>query len=320
VPLVQRAYALWEELERLSGRRILVRTGGLMLGPRDGVVVAGALASARTHGLSYEELSAAEVARRVPGIRPPADAVGVWEPRAGFLDPEAAIEAHLALAASSGAELRTGEAVLRWGVSGGVAEVTTTHARYRGRRLVLAAGAWMRDLLLPELALPLVVERNVMHWFRPERPTDLFSAERFPIFIHEYAPGLAWYGFPDVGDGVKLALHHHGTPVDDPDALRRDVAADEVAHVRTLLRAFTPAADGPVVQSAVCMYTNTPDDHFVIDAHPAHPEVIVASPCSGHGFKFSSAVGELLAQMVTTGRSAFDLTPFRISRFRGSTL
>lgn len=315
VPLVQRAYELWGELEAASGTAILRQTGGLMLGPPDGAVVAGALASARQHGLPFEELSAVEVTRRVPGFRPTVDMVGVWEPRAGYLVPERAIEAHLALAARHGAELRTGESVLRWSAGGGTVEVTTERGTYAARRLVLAAGAWMRRLLRPELDLPLVVERVVQHWFRPACATTLYAPDRFPIFICEYAPGLAWYGFPDAGDGVKAALHHHGEHGADPDALRRDVGPEEVAYVRALLRTFMPAADGPLAESAVCMYTNTPDEHFVIDAHPAHPEVVIASPCSGHGFKFSSAIGELVAALATDGRTEFDLTPFRVSRF-----
>ena len=315
VPLVRRAYERWEELERLSGRALFVRTGGLMLGPEDGAVVAGALASARLHALPYELLSAAEVHRRVPGFRPTTDMVGVWEPRAGFLVPEAAIAAHLELAARHGAELRTHEPVTSWRAAGDGVEVTTARGTYAAGRLVLAAGAWM-GTLAAELALPLAVERNVIHWFRPARATDLYAPERFPIFICEYAPGLAWYGMPDAGDGVKAALHHHGEAA-DPDTLRRTVGDDEVAYVRALLRAFMPAADGPLAASAVCMYTNTPDGHFVLDRHPAHPQVIVASPCSGHGFKFASAVGEQLADLALDGAPSMDLSPFGVARFGG---
>jgi sarcosine oxidase len=196
--------------------------------------------------------------------------------------------------------------------------VATPRGRYAGGRLVLAVGAWTREVV-PELDLPLTVERNVVYWFRPARATDLFAVERFPVFICEYAPGRVWYGFPDVGDGVKVALHHQGEAT-SPDALRREVSPDEVAQIRALLQVFMPAADGALVASAVCMYTNAPDEHFVLDAHPAHPNVIVASPCSGHGFKFASAVGEILADLALTGRSAFDLTPFAIGRLKGAAL
>jgi sarcosine oxidase len=191
-------------------------------------------------------------------------------------------------------------------------QVTTARGTATARRLVLAAGAWMRELL-PELALPLTVERMVLYWFRPPRATDLFTAQRFPIFICEYTPGRVWYGLPDVGDGVKVALHHDGEPT-DPDTVRRDVRPDEVTYIRALLRTFLPAADGELVDTAVCLYTNTPDECFLIDTHPAHSEVVIASPCSGHGFKFSSAIGELLADLALAGTTSFDLTPFRLAR------
>jgi sarcosine oxidase len=313
VPLVQRAYENWAELERLSGRALLVRTGGLMLGPEDGGVVAGALASARRFALPHEVLGAAEVHRRFPGFRPTTDMVGVWEPRAGYLVPEAAIAAHLELAARHGAELRADEPITGWRAAGAGVEVTTPRATYAAARLVLAAGAWM-GALLGDLRLPLAVERTVMHWFRPARATHLYAPDRFPIFICEYAPGLAWYGMPDAGDGVKTALHHHGERA-DPDAVRRAVAPEEVAYVRALLRAFMPAADGPLAESAVCLYTNTPDEHFIVDRHPAHPEVVIASPCSGHGFKFASAIGEQLADLALDAAPSFDLSPFRVGRF-----
>ncbi|HEY9517598.1 MAG TPA: N-methyl-L-tryptophan oxidase [Gemmatimonadaceae bacterium] len=314
VPMVQRAYLNWAELERLSGRRLLVRTGGLMIGPPDGLVAGGARRSAIEHDLAYEELSSREVRRRFPGYRPSDDMVGIWEPRAGFLIPEAAIETHLALARERGAEVRVDEPVVAWRAMGDDVEVVTPCGTYTAGCLVLAVGAWMKQLV-PELELPLVVERNVMHWFRPENSNDLFAPERFPVFLCEFAPGRAWYGIPDSGDGIKVALHHQGE-LTDADALRRDVAPEEIARIRSLMEVFMPlVADAECVESAACMYTNTPDEHFVIDRHPGCPSVIIASPCSGHGFKFSSAIGEILADLATTGKSRFDLSPFRLDRF-----
>lgn len=155
---------------------------------------------------------------------------------------------------------------------------------------------------------------QVLHWFRPDPPTRLFDPERFPIFICESAPDMMWYGFPDTGDGVKVAIHHHGGPA-DPETLRRSVTDEEAAPVEALLRRFMPAALGPRIESAVCMYTNTPDHHFIIDAHPAHPDVLLVSPCSGHGFKFSTAVGEVVADLVTGTSPRFDLSPFAVGRF-----
>jgi len=311
VPLVQRAYWLWRELEQLSGKTIFMQTGGLMFGPRDGTVVPGALESARYHALPHQELSAGDMHRRFPGFHPAVGMVGVWEPRAGYLVPEAAVEAHLALAAREGAALHPNEPVLRWRASGGQVLVETVLGTYQARRLVLAAGAWVGQLLA-ELSLPLSVERMVLYWFRSAGP-QLFAPERFPIFIGEYAPGRIWYGIPDAGDGLKVALHDHGA-LADPDNMRREVQSEEIAYIRSLVRAMLPAADGAPADTAVCMYTNTPDGHFILDTHPSHPEVLIASPCSGHGFKFSSAIGELLADMALQGATQFDMAPFRLAR------
>jgi sarcosine oxidase len=238
--------------------------------------------------------------------------VGVWEPRAGYLLPEAAIAAHLALAERHGAELHAHEPITAWRATADGVEVATPRGTYAAGALVLAAGAWLGELV-GDLRLPLAVERTVMHWFRPARPTGLYAPGRFPVFICEYAPGLAWYGMPDAGDGVTAALHHHGEAA-HPDTVRRTVAPEEVAYVRALLRAFMPAADGAAAESVVCMYTNTPDEHFVVDRHPAHPRVVLASPCSGHGFKFASALGEQLAELALGGAPSLDLSAFRVDR------
>ena len=313
VPLVQHAYELWGALQRESGREILVRTGGVMIGPPDGTVTVGALRSARQHGLPHERLTAAQLHERIPGFRPTVDMIGVWEPRAGYLVPETAIAAHLSLAEGHGARLAVSEAIVDWRATADGVEVTTSNGVHHADRLVLTLGAWLSGMLR-DLELPLAVERNVPYWFKPARPTTLFDRGHFPIWLCEYAPGRVWYGFPDDGHGVKVALHHQGT-LADPDALRRDVGPDEIAYIRALVRAFMPDADGPLAETAVCMYTNTPDEHFLIDRHPAHPRVIVASPCSGHGFKFSSAIGEQLALLAIGERPRFDLSPFRIDRF-----
>jgi sarcosine oxidase len=315
VPLVQRAYQCWAELESRSGRRLLTPTGGLMIGPRDGVVVRGARASAVEHGLPFEELSAAEVHERFPSLLPAPSDVAIWEPRAGILDPESAIEAHLALARENGAQLRFGEPVESWTErAGGLVRVRTAQASYDAAWLVIASGAWVAQLV-PELALPVVVERNVVHWFHPSTDSAHFGLGSLPIFIHEHDPGRVWYGFPDLGDGVKLALHHQGEPT-TAESVRRAVSRDEVERVRALADRFLPGAAGRVRESVVCLYTNSPDEHFILDTHPGHHRVVVASPCSGHGFKFSSAIGEAIADLVLDGRSRFDLAPFRLSRFR----
>ena len=308
VPLVQRAYELWTALEREAERRLLLETGGLMIGRPDSTVVRGARRSAETHGLRHELLAAAEVRRRFPALRPDDDMVAVWEPRAGILIPEACVAAHLAMARRHGATLRVDEPVLRWEPDGGGVRVVSAQGVYAAGQLVLSAGSWLTSLL-PDLALPLTVERQPLYWFEACRNAASFTPERLPIHLWEHAPQRYLYGFPDLGDGVKVARHHEGR-LTDPDAVDREVHAEEVEAMRGLVRRYVPDADGPLRSAAVCLYTNTPDDHFLIDRHPAHAQVLIASPCSGHGFKFASAIGEALAELVSDGRTRADLSLF----------
>ena len=314
VPLVQRAYECWRSLEAETGVAVLQQTGGLMLGAPDSGVITGALASARLHGLPHEVLDAREVGRRFPAFRLRDHEIAVLEPRAGFLVPELAIGASLDAARRHGAAVHTGETFLEWRAAGDGVEVITSAGRYTATRLVLSVGAWAPEVFR-ELQLPFTVQRNVLYWFAPAANPQLFAPERFPIFIHEMGPGEAWYGFPDTGDGVKLARHHHGEST-SADALRRTVDDAELTAMRTIVRTFLPDADGPLREAAACMYTNVPDDHFVIDFHPACANVIVASPCSGHGFKFASALGEVLAEMATGQAVGFDTSLFSLARFQ----
>ncbi len=313
VPLVRAAYRAWADLEEVSGTTLFRQTGGLTFGPPEGALVRGARLSAELHGLPHEILSAREVGRRFPAFRLGDDMVGVVEPRAGILRPEAAIEAALTMARRAGAEVHTAEALVRWKADGDGVAVTTTMGTYRATSLVLSVGAWTRELA-GELDLPLVVQRNVQFWLTPVREAAAFAPDRLPVFIAEHAPGQAWYGFPDTGDGVKLALHHHGV-TGAPDSIRRDVGDHDVAPLRALLSRYMPDANGPVRASAACLYTNAPDEHFVLGPHPLHPAVIVASPCSGHGFKFASVLGEVLADLATGQATGFDLSLFAPGRF-----
>jgi sarcosine oxidase len=312
VPLVQAAYQRWAELEKESQRTLFRQTGGLMIGPAEGVLVSGAQHSAEVHGLAYERLTADDIRRRFPAFQPGDEMVAVWEPRAGILFPEACIQAHLEMAGHRGATLHFDEKVLSWHNSGEGVRVVTSKGEYQARRLLLTAGAWINQLV-PELGLPLSVERQVIVWFAPSRPEHL-SPDRCPIWIIEYEPSRFLYGFPDLGEGVKAGLHHDGETV-DPETVRRDIRSDEIHVVQSLVRRFLPGAGGPARTAAVCLYTNTPDFHFLIDTHPNHPHVLIASPCSGHGFKFAGVLGEVLSDLLIEGRSPLDLSFFRLDRF-----
>ena len=313
VPLVQRAYQLWEELQQLTGRALLLPTGGLTVGRPDGVQVSGALRSAEMHHLPHEVLGAAEVRRRFPALNPALDMVAVWEPRAGILFPEACIASYLELARQYGAHLLTNQTVLGWQAEVDGVRLFSAGGEFRACRLLISAGAWTSQLL-PDLQLPLSVERQVLFWFAPRSDQAQFAPTHCPISLWEYEAGRSCYAFPDLGEGVKVARHHQGE-LTAPESLRREVDALEIEAMRTLLRRYLPAADGACLRTAVCMYTNTPDFHFLIDFHPRHHQVVIASPCSGHGFKFASAIGELLADLLVTGRTDWDMSLFKLKRF-----
>ena len=311
VPLVQRAWERWEDLARWAGRELLRPTGGLLVGPPDGTLVTGALRSARAHGLACERLDAAAIRRRFPCFAPDDAMVGILEPRAGVLLPEACIEAMHARARAHGAVLVPDEPVHAWRADGAGVEVTTSRDRHRAGRLLIAAGAWT-GTLLTDLALPLAVTRQTLFWFEPAA-AEMFDPARCPVHIWEPEAGHYFYGFPALGGAVKVAPHGGGTPA-APDAPRREVEAGEIEAMRVLLRRYLPRADGPLRSSATCLYTNTPDGHFLVDVHPHHPQVVIASVCSGHGFKFASAMGEVLADLLLEKQGRFDLGPFRLGR------
>jgi sarcosine oxidase len=313
VPIVQRAFELWAELEAESGASIYLKTGGLMLGTRSGAITSGTLASAAAFGLAAEVLESPEIRRRFPAFDPGPDVVGVYEARAGSLSPETAIAAALGRAAASGADLRFDTPVLGW-TSGDSVELETAAGVVHADRVVLAAGAWMSKGL-PRVKASLEVARQVLFWLEPVGGRALFRPGAFPIFIWEWSPGRSIYGFPDQGRGFKVAIHHEG-PTVDPDGVNRTVRPEEADEVLEIVGRLVPAGRGPVIESAVCMYTNTPDEDFVLDRHPDDSRVLVASPCSGHGFKFSAAIGEILVDLATEGRTGFDLTPFRLDRPR----
>jgi sarcosine oxidase len=313
VPLVQRAYELWAELEKESGRKLFLQTGGLMLGPADGVLVSGARRSAEQHALKHELLTSEQIRARFPALAAPNGLAAVWEPRAGILFPELAIQTHLELAKACGAELCFDSPVMKWEPGPDGLQVHTSTGIHRAKQVVLSPGAWMNSLLPPP-GLPLSIERQVLYWFAPIGDGAAFEASRLPIFIWEYASHKFFYGFPDLGEGVKFALHHQGDPA-EPNSLSRDVQPEEVEMARGLLRRFIPGAAGALQSAVACMYTNAPDEHFILDRHPALPQVVIASPCSGHGFKFSPVIGELIAGMISGEGQRLDTSLYKLDRF-----
>lgn len=306
VPLVQRAYELWPLLERQCNATLYQPTGGLMIGPPNGTLVAGARRSAVEHRLSFEELSAVETRQRFPEFHLDSAEVALYEPRAGVLFPEKAVEAALELARQAGAELHFSEPVLSWRSEDRIA-IRTGRRSVLVDRLVIAAGAWLKGDL-PDLKLPLSVARQPLFWFAPKPAADL---SRLPVFIWEWQPERFFYGFPDLGEGMKAAIHHEGSAT-GPDQ-SRTVQLSESRELASAMETRIPSV-GPVREATTCLYTNTPSGDFLLDRHPRDARVVLASPCSGHGFKFSPAIGEVLADLVEDKKPRFDLSPFGLDR------
>jgi sarcosine oxidase len=315
VPLVRRAYDLWRRAEVESGRRLLTVTGGIMLSTPAGDLVSGARRSADMWGLPHEMLSAAEVRARFPLLAPADPVAGLYEPATGFVRPEEAVLAHTELARAAGADLRFGERVTGWSASAGGVQVTTASGTFSGGRLVLCAGAWSPDLLAG-LGVPMVVERQVMHWFEPAAGIAAFAPGRHPVYMWGETDDDLLYGFPaqDGETTVKAAFYRRPVRC-TPDDIDRRVHPDEVAGIRAFMAERIPAAAGRHVVSKTCMYTTTPDRAFVVGRHPAHQNVIVACGFSGHGFKFVPVIGEVLADLATTGHTGHDIGLFDPGRF-----
>ena len=311
VPLVQAAYPLWEEIERETGKTLLLKTGGLLLGSPDGTLINGARSSAEMHGVAYEYLNDSDMRRRFPAFRPEAGTVGVWEKDAGILFPEECIRAWLAGAAANKASLYCNEMVLGIVPRSDAVEVRTDKGIHVAAKVIVSAGAWM-GTLLPELQLPLTIERQVVCWFRDKKSRNRFLPSAMPVYIWEYGPGEFFYGFPDLGEGIKIGFHHAGRQI-RAEELRQDADPAEIRAIEDIAARYLDIE--PVFRdSSVCMYTNTPDEHFIIDTYPGCEKILIASPCSGHGFKFSSLIGKILSEMATDRPVGFDLSPFAIHR------
>lgn len=318
VPLLLRAYELWHELENLDGRQLLYTTGSLEGGLPEGRVFAGARHAAELHHLRHEVLTGEDVNRRWPGYRLPADHRLVYQPDGGFLASEECILAHVRQAMAAGAELHWRERVLEWGAWEDGVWVRTDRGRYEAGRLVVCAGSWIGKLL-PELASLAVPERQVLAWLQPSRP-ELFKLGAFPVFNVQVKEGH-YYGFPEWGiPGFKFGRYHHLEEQADPDDMDREPTSKDEQILREFAQRYFPDGEGPTAALKACLFTNTPDEHFILDLHPEFPQVAIASACSGHGYKFGSVVGEIMADLAQLGETKHDLQLFKLSRFASQQL
>jgi sarcosine oxidase len=313
VRLLLEAYPLWRELEAKAGGKLLHITGIAEIGRPDSALVRGTLAAAREHALPHEVLNAAELMLRYPAFRVPAEFVAVTQPDGGFVEAEPTVAMQLSLAAAAGAEIRPNTTVHTIEPRRGGVRVITDSGAIDAATVVVAAGAWISKLL-PDMPVRLRTTRQVLAWFEPQQ-RDVFDPARCPVFLIE-GPHGTHYGFPlQAGAGVKVAKHHHFDEAVDPDDYDRNVSSSDEAAIRAAVADYLPAANGKLKAATTCLYTMAPDGDFIIDTLPSEPRIIVASPCSGHGFKFAPLIGEIVAELATTGTTTRDITRFGLSRF-----
>lgn len=295
VPLLIESYRLWHELEQVAGRQLLFKVGLIQVGPADGTVVPGVLRSASQHGLNVEQLAPAAIERRWPGLRVPPNLTGVFEPAAGYLLVEDCVQAHLDAAQAAGVELLLDTEALCWQADGDSVTVQTTQGDFIADRLVVAAGSWAATLLV-DLNLCLVVRRKSLFWLRTKDAAYEATAG-FPVFLFELPDGV-FYGLPQLDQrGVKVAEHSGGQTIDDPLAVDRGIDANETRRIVDFLSAHLPGVSSTLADHAVCLYTMSPDEHFIVDRHRQHANVVFAAGLSGHGFKFVPVLGRALADL-----------------------
>jgi monomeric sarcosine oxidase len=313
VPLVLRSDKLWQQLEKDSGKEMLIRTGGIDMGPEHGILFAGAMKACIEHHLPYEHLNSSEAAKRWPQFQIPDDWHICFDPMAGFLIVENCIRTHLDLAQENGATLHENESVNSIRFMNDSVQVETSKAKYDAGSVVVCGGAW-NVRLLSELQLPLKVQRQAVGWFRSQNQSS-FDRSRFPVFLAETPKGI-FYGFPlHDHPAFKIARHGGGVYFNDPSDVPREFDENDATQLRDFLTHYMHDVSNELLEGKICLYTMTPDEHFIIDAHPEFSHCFLAAGFSGHGFKFAPAVGEILADFCMTGTTKHLIDDFRIKRF-----
>jgi sarcosine oxidase len=323
-PLVMRSHELWREIERETSRDLMTTTGGLIISSRAKTSTmhvqdffGTTVAAAEKYGIAHEILEARDIRRRFPQFAIRDDEIGYHEHDAGFLRPEACVAAQLSLAEKYGARLHRNETVLGFDETSAGMIVKTAAGVYGAERLIVAAGPWLPQLIARQYAQAFRIRRQVLYWFAPHGSVTPFQLGNFPIYIWEVqGRPQAIYGFPAIdgqSGGVKVATQQYETET-TPEQVDRTVSDPEARAMHAYIAPYLPGLSATCVKAVVCLYTVTPDAEFVIDTHPTMPRVIIASPCSGHGFKHSAAIGEALSEIVVDGNSRLDLSAFRFSR------
>ena len=313
VPLLRRAYELWSEIESVSGEQLLYKTGSIDTAPSGHEVFEGSLESCLLHDIPHRVLNHAQINEEFPGYQLPPGHMGLLQGDGGFVLSERSIVAYANAAMSTGAEIHAREVVSGWEPDQGGVRVFTDRGEYTAERLVITAGAWTSGMvpILDDLAVP---ERQVLAWLQPIAGS-LYTPDVFPVFNAYFDEGR-YYGFPVYGiPGFKVGRYHHLEEVIDPDFAIKTVNSEDEAVLRSAVERYFPKANGTTMTLKTCMFTNTPDEHFIVDLLPANPQVAVAAGFSGHGFKFASVIGEILADLAINGETEHNIDLLKIDRF-----
>jgi len=324
VPLALRSYEIWDELEKASGKKLLYKNGGLILGNAESNAIHGkknfiqqTIATAEKYHIEHEVLTAGEIKNRFPQFKIKGLEVGYYEKNAGFLKPELCIKTQLELANKNGAQININEKVVSFSQDGDTVKVITDKGEYITDKLIVSAGAWVSKFF-PEYKNLFTIYRQVLYWFDIKENYENYKPENFPIFIWDFGNGVDIYGFPaidGVNGGIKIASEDYSITT-DPEGVDRNISTDEIDRMYSkYIKDYMNGMNDKCIKAISCLYTVTPDSDFIIDTHPKNNRIILASPCSGHGFKHSAAVGEVLAQLAIDGKTDIDISKFKLSRF-----
>lgn len=318
VEMAKKAFPMWAALEEEAGEQLYIKTGGLDFGPPEDVTLQNTFNSVRQMDIAHEEWTAEEAMNHFPQFKMDAGWRVLYQPDSGMLRASRCVLAHVRLAEQHGADIRAETPVTGVFIQNGRVEVQTKDERFSAAKLIVTAGSWAGELLAEHtnLNLPLQPLRCQVMFFAPDRPAD-YGPERFPTFIaHLKATyGTATYGMASLeGSGVKIAFHG-GQAAPHPRDINYTPDQETEDRIRGFIREHVPGANGALTEARICLYTMTPDEHFILDQHPQYPQIVVGSACSGHGFKFSTLNGKILADLALEGHTAHDISLFSIGRF-----
>lgn len=319
VPLALESLALWKDLEKKTGKTLYTKTGALSVGHPESSFVKESIESSIKYNLEYEKMDAEMIMERWSGIKVPNNYIGCYDPESGFLFSEECILAFKEQSIAQGVTVLENEKVFNISIEEDSAEVTTSSGVYMSSKLVITAGAWIPELL-KGLDLPIQPIRKTIGWFQPMQ--DQLYNKNFPVFVFDTESDGHYYGFPDFdGSGVKLGRMDEGHNV-DPNNVNREFGSyeEDEGDIRRFLENYMPKAAGKLLDGKVCMFSNTPDSDFIVDIHPQHRNVVLAGGFSGHGFKFASAIGSILSDLVLEGKTSLDISYLSLNRFLKATI